>query len=423
MPLKILISGAGVAGPSLSLFLLRANPLHHVTIIERSPTLRKGGQQIDLRGQGIPVMQKLGLLNAIKARAVAEDGIAFVDARSGKRWAVFGKNDSGKGRQAFTSEYEIMRGDLVDVIYQATLQQARIARAQGGLTYKFGTYATDIQQFEDGVSVTLSDGKVERFDLVVGADGQSSKTRRLAFGQDLSSEVFEFSGVNFAFFSMPGDRNDTPTAQACLVPNRRFMSIRTGGRPSAQGYLGIMGNASSWRGLTAGTIDMQKQLWAETFKNTGWQSERLIRGLLNTDDFYAQRLGQIKMKSWSQGRVTLLGDAAYCPSPMSGMGTACGIVGAYVLAGEITRHEHGNNLSAALQSYEKILRPFISEAQKLPLSGPGMIYLKSPWSVWTANRLLGALSFLRINEMVNRLMPEDKGGWKVPDYPELNLGE
>ncbi|KAJ0272176.1 hypothetical protein COL940_010584 [Colletotrichum noveboracense] len=139
-------------------------------------------------------MQKLGLLNAIKTRAVAEDGIAFVDARSGKQWAVFGKNDSGKGRQAFTSEYEIMRGDLVDVIYQATLQQARIARAQGGLTYKFGTYATDIQQFEDGVSVTLSDGKVERFDLVVGADGQSSKTRRLAFGQDLSSEVFEFSG-------------------------------------------------------------------------------------------------------------------------------------------------------------------------------------------------------------------------------------
>ncbi|KAK2729266.1 oxidoreductase [Colletotrichum kahawae] len=403
MPLKILISGAGVAGPSLSLFLLRANPLHHVTIIERSPTLRKGGQQIDLRGQGISVMQKMGLLHAVKAHAVDEDGIAFVDASSGKQWAVFGKNDSGKGRQAFTSEYEIMRGDLVDVIYQASLQQGRSTRAQGGLTYKFGTYATDIQQFRDSVS--------------------SSKTRRLAFGQDVNNEVFKFSGVNFAFFSMPGDRNDTPTAQACLIPNRRFMSIRTGGRPSAQGYLGIMGNASSWQGLTTGTMDMQKQLWAETFKNAGWQSERLIRGLMNTDDFYAQRLGQIKMKSWSQGRVTLLGDAAYCPSPMSGMGTACGVVGAYVLAGEITRHEHGENLSAALQSYEKVLRPFIAEAQKLPVSGPGMIYLESRWGVWMANRLLGALSLLRIDEIVNRLMPEDKGGWKVPNYPELNPGE
>ncbi|KZL83411.1 oxidoreductase [Colletotrichum incanum] len=165
MPLKVLISGAGVAGPALATFLLHANLSHNITIIDRSLALRRGGQQIDLQGQGIPVMNKLGLLDAIRARAVNENGIAFVDARSRRQLAVFGKNDSGPGRQAFTSEYEIMRGDLVDVLLcSASSKEGCKARGAGGFKYVFDTYATAIKQLGDGVKVTFSEGQTEKFD-------------------------------------------------------------------------------------------------------------------------------------------------------------------------------------------------------------------------------------------------------------------
>ncbi|TDZ15146.1 Uncharacterized protein Cob_v011951 [Colletotrichum orbiculare MAFF 240422] len=421
MPLKVLISGAGVAGPALSLFLLKSNPAHKITIIERSPSLRRGGQQIDLRGQGIPVMRKLGLLDEIKARAVAEDGLAFRDAETGKQWAVFGKNDSGTGRQAFTSEYEIMRGDLVDILYRASLEEAQKAKGQGGLKYQFGTHAREIRQLGDGADVTFSDGRTEKFDLVVGADGQSSRTRRLTFGQESSDRAFKSLGVNFAFFGIPREKGDGPTAQLCLAPKRRFTAIRAGDRPVSQGYFGIKSDAPELAMSSRESVEKQKELWARLFGDAGWQAERLLRGMEETDDFYAQQLGQVKMDTWTKGRVALLGDAGYCPSPMTGMGTACAVVGAYVLAGEIARNGHGGDVGAALRSYEKVLRPFITEAQKLPSSGPGRIYVESEWGVWFTNRLLSVLSTLKVDRLMNQMMPENRGGWDVPEYPQLRL--
>lgn len=426
MPLKILISGAGVAGPALSTLMLRANPAHSITIVERSPALRKGGQQIDLRGQGIPVMRKLGLLGAVQARSVDEDGIALMDAKSGREWAVFGKNTSGQGRQALTSDYEIMRGDLVNVMYTASLEAGRRARkvGTGGLEYQFGTYATEIRQLgDDGASVTFSDGRAERYDLVVGADGQGSRTRRLAFGQEASDAAFKSLGLSMAFFSIPRNDGDDATARFSFAPKRRFMATRTGNQPTTQGYFAVKDDTSEWRDVANLTVEQQKQRWARLFRDAGWQAERLVQGMLKTDDFYAQNLGQVKMETLSQGRVVLLGDAGYCPSPMTGMGTACGIVGAYVLAGEIARHAHGRDLDAALKSYEKVLRPFIAEAQKLPAASPEKFYSETEWGVWLSCRILSILSTLKVDQLMNRLIPEARGGWEVPEYPGLNLDE
>lgn len=420
MPLKILISGAGVSGPALSTLLLRSNPAHSITVVERSPALRTGGQQVDLRGQGIPVVRRMGLLGAVRARAVAEDGIALVDARHGRRWAVFGRNDSGRGRQALTSEYEIMRGDLVGVLYGASLEAAR-GRA-GALRYRFGTHATDIRQLGDGgASVTLSDGSTETFDLVVGADGQGSRTRWLAYGQEASDVAFKPLGVSMAYFSIPRDEGDDATARFCLVPGRRLMATRTGNRPVAQGYLAVKADDPEWKELSGQSVAQQKEWWARLFRGAGWQAERLVRGMLETDDFYTQALGQVKMETWSKGRVVLLGDAAYCPSPLTGMGTACGLVGAYVLAGEIARHGHGKDLDAALKSYERVLRPFVVEAHKLPPPGPGNIYVETPWGVWFAYRILNVMAAFKVDQLMNRLLPEARGGWVAPEYPELNL--
>lgn len=426
MPLKILISGAGVSGPALSTFLLRSNAAHHITIVERAPALRTGGQQIDLRGQGIPVMRRLGLLDAVRARAVAEDGIALMDARRPSRqWAVFGKNESGRGRQALTSDYEIMRGDLVDVLYGASQEAAREAAAAGpgggGLEYRFGTYATGIRQLgDDGANVTFSDGRNEIYDLVIGADGQGSRTRRLVFGEEASDAAFKSLGVSMAYFSIPRTEEDNATARFCLVPKKRFMATRTGNRSVTQGYLAVKDDAPEWRNLSRLSVDQQKERWGQLFRGAGWQADRLIQGMLKTDDFYAQNLGQVKMDAWTKGRVALLGDAGYCPSPMTGMGTACGLVGAYVLAGEIARHGHGRDLDSALKSYEKVLRPFIIEAQKLPPPGPGHIYVETDWGVWLTCRVLSIMSAFKVDQLMNRVLPEARGGWEAPEYPELD---
>ena len=167
-PLKVLISGGGIAGNALAFWLSKLG--HDITVVERFPSLRTTGLQIDLRGPGIEVLKRMGLEQAFRSNAAREDGIQVVD-KTGRRRAYFPANKSGKGPQAFTSEFEIMRGDLCRIIYDA----AKVRE----VSYIF---ATSIERFEntgDGVEVWFSNGKTERFDLLVGADGQGSHTRKM----------------------------------------------------------------------------------------------------------------------------------------------------------------------------------------------------------------------------------------------------
>lgn len=432
MPLKVLISGAGVAGPALATFLLRANPAHHITIVERAAALRSGGQQIDLRGQGIDAMGKLGLLEAVAARAITEDGLALVGARDGRQWAIFGQNTSGQGRQALSSEYEIMREDLVNLLFEASLRAGRAANSKGlggGLQYQFGSFATRIRQHQlDGdtqkpVEVTFSNGRTESFDLVVGADGQTSRTRRMVFGEEASAKAFKPLGMSMAYFGIPRESTDNATARFSLLPGRRFMATRTGNRATnkttTQGYLAVKFDATSDREKQQ-DLARDKQYWAELFRGEGSQADRLIKGMLETDDFYAQSLGQVKMETYFRGRVVLLGDAGYCPSPMTGMGTACAVVGAYVLAGEIAGRRHGQDLERSLAAYDEMMRPFVAEAHKLPPASPTSFYVETRWGVRSAYWFLWALSTLKVDQLMHRFMPEARGGWKVPEYPELS---
>lgn len=436
MPLNILIAGAGVAGPFLSILLLRSNPHHTITVVERSPALRTGGQQIDLRAQGIATVKRLGLLEAVRSRTVPEAGVVFVNAQ-GRPRAVFGVNDSGQGRQSLSSEYEIMRGDLVDVFYRESIRVAEKIREEhgakgGGLEYVFGKYVTEMKQDEeDGVDVVFSDGATGRYDLVVGADGQGSRTRRMLFGEEASEKAFKFLGLYMAFFSIPRTEDDKDNmAKAYQMPECRAAFFRPG-----QLLLGVRQDTEELRASTTTTtttttmrsgVDEEetkkRAVWARLFDDCGWQRERLLEGLRTTDDFYAQQIGQIRMPRWSGGRVVLLGDAGYCPSPITGMGTTASLVGSYVLAGELARHGD-DGVPAALEAYERVLRPFVDEIQKLQPGIPRLLYPKTAWGIWFLQSVLAVITMLRIDRLVDKLMPEDKGGWKLPDYPELKLDD
>ncbi|KAK7911618.1 FAD/NAD(P)-binding domain-containing protein [Apiospora marii] len=436
MPLDILIVGAGICGPALALLLLRAEggaKAYRITVVERCESLRTGGQQIDLRAQGIPVMRKLGLMGAVRDIVVHERGMAFVD-KHGTPQFQFGVNDTGKGQQGMTSEYELMRGDLVRVLYDASLEASDAAKKQGGagVVYEFGVSVETISQKDDGeggVDVKLSDGRHQHFDLVVGADGQGSRTRRQAWGEEAGRAAFHTLHSYGAYFTIPRvEAEDSDIAVVHHLSGRRMIAFRSNGRPETQCYMfcNEPSQAPRLRDATGynpdKSVDDQKQIWRDFFDDSdAWCRERVFDGLKNTKDFYAHEAGQVKLDSWSRGRVALLGDAGYCPSPLTGCGTTASLVGAYVLAGELARHP--GDVAAALEGYDRVLRPFIDEVQKLPPGGPTLAAPQTDWGIWFMHSLGKFVTTLKIDKIALSLMPSDKGGIPLPEYPELKLTE
>ncbi|KAJ4415014.1 hypothetical protein N0V82_007596 [Gnomoniopsis sp. IMI 355080] len=429
MPLNILILGAGVAGPSLATMLL-SNPAtatnFHITIVERSTSLRQGGQQIDIRAQGIPVVKRMGLLQTIKDRCANEKGMALLNTR-GEMKAFLGTNDTGSGPQGLSSEYEILRGELVDLLYHESLARAQNKANDGVevLKYEFGKYAKEIAQHGDGVHVDFSDGTSGDFDLVVGADGYSSRTRRMVFGEDVSAAAFRSLGVYNVFFNAPLNpavEDDVYVGKICHFPGKRVVATRTNNMPYTQAFFSTMAPSPELvdvvpKGMQA--IEAQKAAWEACFRGAGWRSDELLDAMRTTDDFYTHVSGQVKLDKWHKGRVVLLGDAGYCPSPNSGMGTTTALVGCYILAGELMRH--GKDVGAALEGYERVLRPFVEEAQTLPPGIPKMIYYDTKWGIWLLHLILGAFTCLRLDKLLYRMLPEQNGDWKLPEYPELDL--
>ncbi|KAI1094470.1 FAD/NAD(P)-binding domain-containing protein [Rostrohypoxylon terebratum] len=419
MPLNVLIVGAGVAGPALAFFMQKADPNHKITVVERSSSLRVAGQQLDLKNQGVDILRKAGLLETLKSHCVNETGLEVLDS-DGKQLAVFGINPTGQTRLTLTAEYEIMRGDIVKDLYEATLKQNEELKGKrdgGHLTYEFNKTITDLVQSDDGVEVTFSDGQKKKFDLIVAADGQGSRTRRLAFGKEVNDAAFRPLGVHAAYYSIPRSEGEGGLARAYSAPGRRLVVTRTSHRPVAQVLLFSMGDGEKLRKSYKEPIEKQKEAFADSYRGAGWEIDRLLDGLDTCDDFYSHEVGQIRMDQLSKGRVVLLGDAGYCPSPFTGMGTTACLIGAYVLAGELARH--GNNIPQALQAYEEVARPGISECQQLPTESLGTFFPSSRIGIWILRKFLWVVS--KVEPITYKPRSEENRGWKVPEYPELNL--
>ncbi|TWU77403.1 hypothetical protein ED733_006323 [Metarhizium rileyi] len=428
VPLNVLIVGAGVAGPALANLLQRSDVNYNITVVERFPELRTAGQQIDLKTHGVKVLRKMDLLDSIKSHCVNETGLEVLDT-SGKQIALFGVSPSSEQRPGLTSEYEIMRGDAVRVLYDASLEQnSRLKESakDGRLTYEFGNSVTDLTQSDDSVHVTFSNGKRRQYDLVVAADGQGSRTRRLAFGQKTSDEAFKSVGIHGAYYSIPKSEGDGTLAKGVSAPGRRMIITRPSGRAVTQVLL-YMKDSKQLAQIYKEPIEKQKEFFTVAYQGAGWETDRILSGMKTAKDFYAHELGQIKMKTLHTGRVVLLGDAGYCPTPFTGMGAAGCLVGAYILAGELARHP--NNVTKALEMYEQTVQAPVDEFQTLRGPGLDFFFPSSHLGVWFLRNILWAASKLEqiiSQRRSNQPVAEDKkpmknGGWRLPVYPELNL--
>lgn len=401
--LKVLICGGGCAGPALAFWLARCG--HRVSVVERYPDLRATGAQIDLRAQGIDAVKRMGLLDRVRSQLVDEAGVAIVDS-SNRPWGIVMANTSGRGAQSVTSEYEIMRGDLVRILYDVT---------KDDVDYIFGKTIDSFEQDAGCVTVTFSDGHREQYDIMVGADGQNSRTRKAILPQ--GADPLVHLGFHMAYYCVSRTAIDNNIRKVYMCPSRWVMS-RTHNPYETQAYLTFRDDSEATRSIHRAPTEQQKKFWTDKFGNVGWQTKRFLDGMQDTDNFYSQEVVQVKTNTWYHNRVVLLGDAAHCPSPMSGMGTTSAFVGAYVLAGEIQRNS--DNLSAALANYDKVMRPFAEEFQKLNMPLRRLAFPETMVGVWLLRCIVAIVCFLRIPELKSRFSSEENGGWRLPDYPELS---
>jgi 2-polyprenyl-6-methoxyphenol hydroxylase-like FAD-dependent oxidoreductase len=298
---KVLIAGGGIAGPCLAYWLSRTKLNIKITLIERSPTPRVTGQAVDIRGRAVKVIQRMGLEEVILAKNTTETGTAFVDSE-GKIIAQFDSD----GDKSATSEFEILRADLATIFLEATKDRSNIG-------YVYGESINSLIQDDNGVHITFTGGKTpETFDLVVGADGQSSKTRSLAFDQSISEDPFSPLGMYIAYFSIPSRSDDTKLWRWYSASKGRSVMLRPHQNPKTVGaYLGVTMPSRAEKdpameiAMERGNEEVKKLLH-EYFKDAGWQASRLLEGMETAKDFYFTPWAQVKMPKWTNGRVVLV---------------------------------------------------------------------------------------------------------------------
>jgi len=346
----VLISGAGIAGPALA-FWLNGNGFR-VVVAEIADGIRTGGQTVDLRGAGADVVARMGLLADMERRALFQRGIAWVAADGSRRAEMPVTAFDGNGP---VSKLEILRGDIVDVLYAATRQTCE---------YRFGTRIAALTEDADGVDVTFADGSTMRADLVVGADGPHSAVRRLAFGPE-EEFVRPLGGYN-AWFTAPDTAGLDGWYLAFQAPGGLHASMRPSHDPAqAKASLSFRSDPLTY---DRRDVDAQRALLRERFAGAGWHCDDLLAAADTADDFYFDSFAQVHMPAWSTQRVVLVGDAGYCASPLSGMGTSLALVGAYLLAGELGPVGDGlttDRLSRALAGYDRLMRPYVDRCQHL----------------------------------------------------------
>jgi len=344
--LKVLISGAGIAGPALAWWLHAAGA--EVTIVERAPGPRPGGHAVDIRGAARTIVDRMGLMPATLANRVDERGFALVDERGRRLASMPATLFGGEG---IVAEIEISRGDLTRILIDATRNRA---------VYRYGDRITTLTQDNDGVDVTFDSGGTERYDIVVGADGVHSGVRALAFGPE--ADFVRPLGGYGALFTVPDPGDLDRWFLMFNAVGGRVAGLRPERAGTAKASLSFRTNES------LGRLDRadQQRLLTERFAGVGWRVPSFLAALPDANDFFFDSVDQVHVDRWHRGRVVLLGDAGYCGSPLAGLGTSMALVGAYVLAGELAE---AGSPTDAFTRYQQAMAAYVADGTQLPPGG------------------------------------------------------
>jgi 2-polyprenyl-6-methoxyphenol hydroxylase-like FAD-dependent oxidoreductase len=393
--MKIAISGAGVAGPTLAYWLLRGG--HDPTLIESAAAPRGGGYMVDFWGLGYQVAERMGLAKQVRQAGYDLQAVRYLDAHGRTAASISAAIMRRELGERFTS---LPRGDLADILYRGL---------EGRAETLFGATILAIEEHTRGVRVAIA-GHAERdFDIVVGADGLHSNVRALVFGPQ---ERFERRiGYYVAAFEAPGYRPRDELAYVSYgIPGRQIS--RFAQRNDQTMFLFVFA-AERLAGPEPKTVVERKQALDRVFAGTRWEWPGIAAALDAADDVYFDRVSQIALDAWSKGRVVLAGDAAACVSLLAGEGAGLGMTEAYVLAGELALAD-GDHVRA-FAAYEARLRRFIDGKQKSARAFASSFTPRTAFGVWFRNQATKLMTIPGVPGLL--IGGQMRDALELPSYP------
>jgi 2-polyprenyl-6-methoxyphenol hydroxylase-like FAD-dependent oxidoreductase len=391
--MKIAISGAGVAGPSLAHWLHRTG--HRPTLIERAPQFRTGGYVIDFWGVGYRVAQLMGIEAAVLDAGYQVQSLRSVGPDNQIRASLGVDAFRRAAGGGFTS---VPRGDLAAAIYATIADDVETI---------FDDSITAINEHPDGVCVSFAQGTTRDFDLVIGADGLHSNVRRLTFGTE--SDGDHYLGCLVAAFVVDGYRpRDELVYVTYSQPGRSVARFSL--RNDRTLFLFVFRSAEA---ADPGDLAARKGLLCREFGDAGWECPRILAALEGVDDLYFDIVSQIRQERWSRGRTALVGDAAACVSLLAGEGTGLAMTEAYVLAGELACA--GDDYRQAFDAYEARLRPFVEGKQTAARKLVPVFATQTRVGIWLRDLAMRTAAFRPLTDLlVTRNLRDD---FELPNYP------
>ncbi len=392
--MRIAISGAGVAGPTLAYWLQRSG--HEPTLIEKAPHFRTGGYVVDFWGVGYTVAERMGILPELHKAGYSVRELRIVNDRGRKVGGFTVDRMRRILKDRFTS---LPRGDLAAAIY---------GTVAGRVETIFGDSISAIEERAADVLVSFTHGGPRSFDLVIGADGLHSAVRGLAFGSEAQFE--QQLGYHVAAFAVAGYRpRDELVYVSYSTPGKQIARFALRGDRTL--FLFVFADEHLKGSEPHGRAERQALL-RRVFEDDGWECPHMLRALDSVEELYFDRVSQIRMPEWSRGRVALVGDAAVCVSLLAGEGCGLAMAAAYVLAGEL--HRAGQDYREAFRRYEQRLRPFIEGKQQAARRFGAAFAPKTWFGIWFRNQVSRLLGLPLIADFF--LTREIRDNFDLPDY-------